>query len=223
MRSAKKRMASTSWASLDGEDVVRRSARMIGKVVLRRDAWSARRRRWSCGAAMRTMRAAAERLLAVVAGLGLDAVDPAAGAQRARRERRAGEQAAAAEADEQRVERADLLDQLLRRRALAGDHVRVVVGRDQRHAALLGEPAADRLAVFGVAVVEDDLAAVALGGGQLRGRRVAAASRSTAGMPSSCAAQRDRLRVVARREGDHAGAALAVVEAARARCRRRGT
>src|SRR5205085_9574864 len=97
--------------------------------------------------------AAAERLPAVVAGLGFDAVDAAARRERARRERRAGEEAAAAQADEERVERPGLLDQLLGGGALAGDHVGVVVRRNQGQAAFFGEPAADRLAVLAEAVV----------------------------------------------------------------------
>jgi hypothetical protein len=44
--------------------------------------------------------AGGEGLLAVVAGFGLDAVDPALRRQRPRRQRAAAEQAAAAEADE---------------------------------------------------------------------------------------------------------------------------
>ena len=100
------------------------------------------------GVAMWTISPAAQRLLAVVAGLGLDAVELAARRQRARGQRRAAEQAAAAEATKQRVERADLLEQLLGRRALPRDHVRMVVGRDQRQAALVGQPRADRLAVL---------------------------------------------------------------------------
>ena len=75
--------------------------------------------------------------------------------------RRAREQAAAAARHEQEVERADFLEELARRRALAGDDVRVIVGRDERQAALVREPLADRFAILAVAIVEDDLAAVA--------------------------------------------------------------
>ena len=76
-----------------------------------------------------------------------------------RRHRAAGQQSAAAQRHEQRVEPADVLDQLQRRRALPGHHVGVVERRNQRHAALVGDAAADGLAVFLVAVVEHDLAA----------------------------------------------------------------
>jgi len=55
---------------------------------------------------------------------------------------------------------------------LAGDHVRVVVRRDQRQALFLCQSPADRFAVFLVAVIDDHVAAVAFGGGHLRGRSV---------------------------------------------------
>src|SRR6185369_710053 len=111
-------------------------------------------------------------LLAIVAGLRLDAIEPRLRRESARGEGTAGEQPSPAEAHEERVEGADLLEKLLRGRALAGDDMRMVIGRDQRHAALLRELRADGLAVLAVAVVEDDLPAVALRGGHLRGRRV---------------------------------------------------
>ena len=60
----------------------------------------------------------------------------ACGRQRLGGERAAGQQPAAAEADQQRVERPDLLDQFLGRRALAGDDVGMVEGRQQGQPAL---------------------------------------------------------------------------------------
>ena len=153
----------------------------------------------------------AQRALAVVAGLGLDAEHLAARRQRPRRQRAARQQAAAAERDEQRVQRAGVFQQFQRRRALAGDHVRVVVGRDQRHAALGGELAADLLAVFGVALVQAHLGAVTARGGQLGGRRVV--RHHDGGRHAQQASrQRHRLRVVAGRERHHAGTALGGVE-----------
>ena len=59
-----------------------------------------------------------------------------------------GNQPTAADRHQQEVQFADLLEQLLRGGALPGDHVAVVEGRDQRHALLAGQSAADRLAVL---------------------------------------------------------------------------
>src|SRR5664279_3844058 len=94
--------------------------------------------------------AGTKRLLAVVARFRLDAVDGAARRQGAGRQRRSGEQAAAAKADEEPVEFAKVFEQLLRRRALAGDHIGVVVRRNQRQPVLLREVTADLLAVFAI-------------------------------------------------------------------------
>ena len=163
-----------------------------------------------------------ERSRRIVSRRGLDADHLAARRQRRRGDRRAGQQSAAAAGHEEIVERADFFDQLARGRALAGDDVRVIVGRDQRQAALVREPAADRLAVLAVAIVEDDLAAVAFRGDALHGRRVGRHdddARDVEHLPG----ERDRLRVVAGREGDDAAAALVGRRAATARCRRRGT
>ena len=112
-------------------------------------------------------------MLAVIAGLRLDPDHPAAGRQRAGGERAAGEKAAAAERREHHVERADLLEQLLRGRALPGDHVHMVVRRDQGQAAGRGALTSDRLAILREAVVEHDLGAVAARRRHLHGRRVA--------------------------------------------------
>ena len=113
-----------------------------------------------------------ERLLAVVAGLRLDAVELAVGRQRAGRQGRSGEQATTAETHEQCIERTDLLEQFHSRSALSGDDIGMVIWRDQCHAVLLREVAADLLAIIDIAVVEHDVAAVASGCGDLRGRRV---------------------------------------------------
>ena len=119
--------------------------------------------------------------------------------------------AAAAHADEQGVERAGFFDQLHRGRALAGDDVRVVVRRDQREAALFGQTLADRFAVFAVAVVDDDLAAVASGRRDLRRRRVVRHDDGRRQADQACG-ERDRLRMVARGESDDAGLALRRIE-----------
>ena len=76
--------------------------------------------------------AGAKRTLPVVARLGLDPDDATAGGQRLRGQRRACQQPASAEADQQQVERPGLLEELLGGRTLPGDDFRMVVGRDQR-------------------------------------------------------------------------------------------
>ena len=108
--------------------------------------------------------------------------------------------------------RADFVEQFLGRRALAGDHVRVVVGRDQREPVLRGEFAPDLLAILGVAVVGHNLAAVAARRGHLRGRRILR-HHDRRGNAEHARRQRDRLRMVAGRERDDTVAALLRVEA----------
>jgi len=76
----------------------------------------------------------------------------------------AGEEAAAADGDEDGVELADvgLAQELDGGRALTGDDVRVVERRDEGEAVELGETAALALRVVKVGAVEDDLCAEAL-------------------------------------------------------------
>ncbi|KAG0938892.1 hypothetical protein G6F31_015382 [Rhizopus arrhizus] len=149
----------------------------------------------------------AQRLLAIVAGFRLDAVDQAARAERERGQGRTRQQAAAAQADEQIVQLADFLEQLLGRGALPRDHVFMVVGRNQRGAGLGLDALGDLLAVFGVAVVRDDLAAIAFGGGAL-GRGCVQRHDDRGGHALQLGGQRDGLGVVARREGDDTPSAL---------------
>src|SRR5207244_10651591 len=93
----------------------------------------------------------AKRSSRVVAGRGLDADHLAVRRERTRRDRRSRQQSAAAARDEQVVERADVFDQLARRRALACDDVRVTGGRDERQGTLAREPVADLLTVLAIA------------------------------------------------------------------------
>ena len=88
------------------------------------------------------------------------------------RGRAARQQAAAADGDEQDVERAAVLEQLERRRPLAGHHALVVVGVHRDQPALLDQRGEQRLAVLPVAVEEHDLGAVAAGRRELPGRCV---------------------------------------------------
>ena len=90
----------------------------------------------------------AERARGVVAQLGLDADHLAARRHRAGRDGGAGEQPAAAAGHQQEVERAGLLDHHLQRHgALAGDHVQMVIRRDDSRRRRLGQAGGDLLAV----------------------------------------------------------------------------
>src|SRR4029453_5202728 len=108
----------------------------------------------------------------IVAGGRLDADDAAAGRQGARGERRAGEQPTAPTGREEIVERPDLLDELTRRSTLTGDDVRMIVRRDERQAALAGQPSSDRFAILMLSVVLDDLAAAPFRSAPLDRRRI---------------------------------------------------
>ena len=113
-----------------------------------------------------------ERLSPVVAGLRLDA-DDAPHAEVLGDRRAAGDEPAAADGDDERVDEAGVLDQLERRRSLAGHDQRVVVRRhDLRRLRSARELGGDRFAVSGVAVVGDDVGAVATRGLDLVLRRV---------------------------------------------------
>ena len=156
-----------------------------------------------------------ERAARVVEGFRLDAVDGGGRRERVDRDGGPAGEAAAAGRNQHLVRRHPelfrLLHQLEADRALAGDHVRVVVGRHERRAALRDDPARDGLAVFGKAVVEHDLGAerarvLELHGGRVRRHHD---GRRDAEHPGR---RGDALGVVAGREGDDAGAALRCVE-----------
>jgi hypothetical protein len=87
----------------------------------------------------------------------------------------------------------------------------VIERRDQRLAALVGEPAADRLAILGDAVVDHDLGAIAARRRQLDRRRIVR-HHDRRGHAEQLRRERDRLGVVSGRERHHAGAALCVSE-----------
>jgi hypothetical protein len=139
--------------------------------------------------------------------LGLDADDVQVGAERLRRRRHAGDQAAAADGDDQGVDLGLLGEHLERDRALAGDHRQVVERMDDGVAALLGElQAGDARVLEGVAD-EDDLGAEAArvldlharGEARHDDRRRDAHALRVVG---------DGLRVVAGRDREHALGAL---------------
>src|SRR5262249_21721936 len=95
--------------------------------------------------------------------------------------------------------------------ALAGDDVRVIVGRNQRQPALRGEALPDGFSIFFVAVVEDDLAAVAFRRDLLHRRRIRRHD-DDARNAEDLSGERDRLGVVAGGEGDDAALLLIVAE-----------
>ena len=133
-----------------------------------------------------------------------------------------GEQAAAAEAHEHEVERAGVLEQLERRRALARHHAQFVVRVDRDEPALGHERRQQLLAVLRVAVEADDLGAVAGRGGELaRGRVVGHQDHGRDLVQPR--GQGERAGVVARGHRRDAAGALARATATRPRCRRRGT
>ena len=100
------------------------------------------------GTGIRTRSPAASERRVVVARLGLDADDAHAVEQRLGGRRAARDQPAAADADQQHVERPGLLDQLERHRALAGHHALVVVRMDRDEPALGDELGEQLLAVL---------------------------------------------------------------------------
>ena len=102
----------------------------------------------------------------------------------------------------------DVVEQLERDRALPGHHQGIVERVHEHHAALGGEFVDELLAILAVALVLDDLGAVALGGGALERRRVGGHEDDRA-RAAQARRQRHRLGVVAR--GDGADATLQLV------------
>ena len=96
--------------------------------------------------------------------LGLHAVDLHAGIDELHRGGHAREQPAAARRDDNDVHIGQVGEDLQAERALAGDHIRIVIGMEELRALLLAD--APRLGVGVVIAVprQDDLRAVALGG-----------------------------------------------------------
>ncbi len=122
-------------------------------------------------------------------------------------DRAAGNQSTAADANKQDVERADFVDQFKRRRALAGHHVRMVERWNQRHAALVGELAADRFAVLFVSVEQLHYCSVAARGVDLHLRRIGW-HQNRGRNAEQARRQRNRLGMIARRECDDTRPAL---------------
>ncbi|MCY1302282.1 hypothetical protein D9M70_519320 [compost metagenome] len=144
-----------------------------------------------------------ERLLAVIASLRLDTDDDRARRTLLGAECRAGEQAPAAERRDDQVEFAHLLDQFQHRRALPGDHIRMVEGRDEDGIALGRQLRADRRPVLGIAVIEHDIGAIAAGRRHLHFGRILRHHDRRGNTLQPCGIG-DRLRMVAGGEGDDA-------------------
>jgi hypothetical protein len=123
MRSAKNFIVSTSSASLT-VTMSSTSRRMTSKLCSPRCCvW--RRRRWFSARRCARWRRLRSDCWPSLPASGSTPIHLAWRATaRACRQRAAGQQAAAAQRHQQRVELADFLEQLLGRRALAGDHVR---------------------------------------------------------------------------------------------------
>jgi hypothetical protein len=123
------------------------------------------------------------------------------------------QQPAAAARHEQIVQLARVLDQFLRRRPLARDDVRMIVGRHQDVAVPLGQLVRDRLARRDLRIVDHDLRAVVARGRELLRRRVLRHHdrRMHAQDPAH---KRQRLGVVARRVGDHPARPLLIAQPA---------
>ena len=218
-RSASRRIAATDLVVGDQHDVVHQIAdELVGERAgeRRREAVGDRRDPLERHGLARCERARERR-----STLGLDPDDAHAGAQVAQRDRGAADQPAAADRDDDRADVRDVVDDLEPERPLAGEHERVVERVDQDHAALVAHPEhlleglerrvaqPQRLGAVGLRGVELQLRGGLPGHHHGRG----AGERRGVG---------DGLRVVARRDGDHAARVLvrrqrrdAVVRAAR--------
>ena len=139
--------------------------------------------------------------------LGLHADDADVGPHRLGRRRHAGDQAAAADRDDERVDRRLLRQHLERDRALAGDDVAVVERMDDRVAALGGEREAGDARVLEGVALQHDLGAEAARVLDLDARREAR-HHDRRRDAHALGVIRDRLRVVAGRDREHALGAL---------------
>ena len=109
------------------------------------------------------------------------------------------------------VERADVVQQFERGGALAGDDVRMIVGRNQSQPAVLREPSPDGLAILAIAIVENDLTTVRCGSHSLDFRRIRR-HHDHAWDVEQLAGERNRLRMVARRKGHNAAATFVGIQ-----------
>ena len=151
-RSNAKRIASTSCASVTV--TISSTSRLLTSNVSSPGIVACRPSAIVRGTSIVDALAGGQRAARVVARLRLDADDArtaAAAPARRSRSRRSARRRRPATTSTSRS--GDVGEQLERDRALAGHHARVVVGRDERQPALVGERAAERLAILRVAVV----------------------------------------------------------------------
>ena len=137
----------------------------------------------------------------------MDTDDSNARTQRTSRSRDARDQAAAADRDHQRVDLRLLREHLETDRALPRDHREIVVGMDQRHAARACERYAMRPRIVEGIALEHDLGAEAARALDLH-RRCEARHHDRRRNAHALRVIRDALRVVARRDREHAGGAF---------------
>ena len=142
-------------------------------------------------------------------GLDLDAVDRDARLHRPGRSGAAGEQAAAADRDDQRIEVRRILQHLQRQRALAGDHAEVVVGMDEDQLPLRRQRLGMRGGLGQGLAVQHDMRAPGRGARHL-GRRREFRHHDGGGDAGQAGMPRHRLGVVAGRHRDDAALALAL-------------
>ena len=140
-------------------------------------------------------------------GLDLGAVDGDAGMQRGRGDEAAGEQAAAADGNDQRVEIGRILQHLQRHGALAGDDARIVVGMDEDQRLRRGQFVRVRRGLGQGFADQHDIGAPGRGAGHL-GCRGEFRHHDGGGDAEQAGVAGDRLGVVAGRHGDHAAGAL---------------
>ncbi len=183
----------------EGEIADARGLRAVGNSPRHRDPYDA---------------ATAQRLLRVIACLGFDPIDLAAGRELLRRKGATGDQAAAAHADEQEIEWPGLLEQFLGHGALPRNHVGIVEGHHQRRATLGDDAAGDRLAILALPVVGNNAPRAVTFSGLPLDRRCIPRHHDGRADAQQPRRQGHGLRMVAGREGHGAGLALLRQEAA---------
>ena len=124
----------------------------------------------------------------------------------------AGEEAAAADSEHDRLEIGNLVVELDPERSLADDHVSVVEGVDEHGAGPLGVLGGQAQRSLDGGPFEHDVGAIATGGEELRDRH-AQRHEDGRGDAQGLRRERDPLRMVARRGGDDTAFALLLAQA----------
>ena len=124
-----------------------------------------------------------------------------------RGQQRTGQQAAAAQRNEQGIQPAHVFQQFLYRGALSGNDVGMIEGWNQGQALLLDQVARHLFAILGQAVIADHACSVAQRSGFFGCRRIVGHD-DGGGNAQQLRSQGDGLGMIARRERDHARLAL---------------